>query len=271
MSTRYRYHRATLQSYATFIGSLWHRREISKLTVEILTRQQIAEYCGLGVGGCYKGEVMLVPGGVRTLRGNRAAETLVAHEYGHHTAFNRANEPWDALEWGPKRWATYKGVCQLARRHKAYPGWETPLHYSWSPGEGWAQAYAYANGYDWNTAFASYWRPISARARAVIRNDVLHPWARNVTRTFRGSLRSGQSTRLRISTPLDGTARIWLTHAPALHVAMKLYLNRRAVRYAGPSHGRLTLNFTVCGSRQLSVGISARSGAGRYKLVIKRP
>jgi len=63
-------------------------------------------------------------------------EQILAHEYGHHVSANRSNPPWQAVDWGPKRWATYLGVCPHAVRGEMFPGDEGAA-YELNPGEGW--------------------------------------------------------------------------------------------------------------------------------------
>ena len=41
---------------------------------------------------------------------------VVAHEYGHHFAANNNNSPWEAVDYGTKRWASYMGICKARRR-----------------------------------------------------------------------------------------------------------------------------------------------------------
>src|SRR5213076_326793 len=60
--------------------------------------------------GCYfpdTGEIVTV--GEDTQWGT--VEQVVTHEYGHHIANNRVNDPWPAIAYGTKSWATYEGVC----------------------------------------------------------------------------------------------------------------------------------------------------------------
>jgi hypothetical protein len=40
----------------------------------------------------------------------------VAHEYGHHVAVHQRNAPWDAYDWGTKRWASYEDAGVAAGR-----------------------------------------------------------------------------------------------------------------------------------------------------------
>jgi hypothetical protein len=63
-------------------------------------------------------------------------EQALAHEYGHHIARHRLNTPWPAIDWGPKRWASYENVCQNVKSGSMFPGNETEPQYKLNPGEG---------------------------------------------------------------------------------------------------------------------------------------
>jgi hypothetical protein len=110
-----------LQSYANFFGSLWHAKEISHLTVFILSQGEVQGLCGENALACYSPakEFMILAG--EATRGQASLETTAAHEFGHHLATHRNNDPWKAVDWGPKRWATYMGVCRLVRQHRGVP------------------------------------------------------------------------------------------------------------------------------------------------------
>src|SRR5919197_1413509 len=49
-------------------------------------------------------------------------EEVLTHEYGHHLARNRFNDPWSAVETGTKRWATLENVCRKTAIGLAFPG-----------------------------------------------------------------------------------------------------------------------------------------------------
>ena len=65
---------------------------------------------------------MTVPG--RAGRPRAAASrppTCIAHEYGHHIAAFRDNPPFDALDYGPKYWASYEHGLQPRPQQAAVP------------------------------------------------------------------------------------------------------------------------------------------------------
>ena len=63
-----------------------------------------------------------------------SAESVAAHEYGHHVAI-RLDPPWDAIDYGTKRWATYLNVCARTERRMWFPGARTRAEYFFNPGE----------------------------------------------------------------------------------------------------------------------------------------
>src|SRR5439155_4552753 len=68
------------------------------------------------------------------------AQSILAHEYGHHIANNEKNTPWLAEDYGTKRWASYVNVCKRARTGTLYPGDESE-HYRLNSGELFAESY----------------------------------------------------------------------------------------------------------------------------------
>jgi hypothetical protein len=104
---------------------------------------------------------------------------------------------------------------------------------------------------------------------AAVRADVLHPWTRPSVRTFHGRLPSGSSRRLRIATPLDGSARFLARGRP--RVSLELLSGHRILARARPRRSGTTLRFTVCGQRRLTVRITAVTGHGSYALRSTRP
>jgi len=70
---------------------------------------------------------------------------VIAHEYGHHGRRKPPEPPWDAIDWGPKRWASSMQVCARTKKGELSPGAEDPVRYEQNPGEGWGEAYRVLN------------------------------------------------------------------------------------------------------------------------------
>ena len=61
---------------------------------------------------------LVAPGETTTTEAS--TEGIIAHEYGHHVAASRNNAPWDAVDYGTKRWATYMQVCARTESGEFY-------------------------------------------------------------------------------------------------------------------------------------------------------
>ncbi|MGH2763364.1 MAG: hypothetical protein ACRDLD_12440 [Thermoleophilaceae bacterium] len=199
------------QALVDFLGSRLHGPEFGGLAVYVGTPREIQQLCGGGAGvvACYSiGEGrMYVPG---ESVGGIPVEYPLTHEYGHHVASWRSNNPWDALDWGAKHWASATRVCAHVRRGRLFPG-NQGAHYRDDPGEGFADGYAHLHYPQTPWYFNELMRPGPAQF-AAIRRDVLHPWSRPRSRTFRGSAGPRRAVRrFRIRVRLDGELRVRLT------------------------------------------------------------
>jgi hypothetical protein len=139
-SPAYTTDQAANQRWAEFAARLLHGSELASVTVYLATPAEVSSLCGGNpdVRGCYSSGRII---GLGEDTQDASAEAVLAHEYGHHIAANRSNEPWPALGWGTKRWSSYLDVCRLARAKEIFPGAEGPLLYFFNPGEGFAEAY----------------------------------------------------------------------------------------------------------------------------------
>ncbi len=127
---------------------------------------------------------------------------MLTHEYGHHVASWRRNDPWEALDWGPKRWASAARVCAGVARRKLFPG-NQGAHYFDDPGEGFADGYAHLHFPSTPWRYNALLRPTTALSEA-IRRDVETPWTGPRTRTAEAD-RFG---RLRVRLALDGDVTV---------------------------------------------------------------
>ena len=198
------------QALVDFLGSRLHGPELGALRVYVGTPREIVRLCGgdaLAVA-CYAvfDARMYVPG--ERVKGI-PVEYAITHEYGHHIAARRSNHPWDALDWGAKHWASATRVCTWVRRGRLFPG-NQGAHYFDDPGEGFADGYAHLHYPDLPWNYNELMRP-GHSAFAAIRRDVLTPWVRNRTRTFRGRLGPRRARRtFRIRLTLDGQVALRL-------------------------------------------------------------
>ena len=199
---------AANQAAADFVDSLVHGSEISAVKVYLAPPAEVGILCySHEADGCYfpaTGQIITI--GEDTPWST--VEEVVAHEYGHHVASSRLNDPWPANAYGTKRWATYEGVCQKEVAGAAFPGDEGD-HYFQNPGESFAESFMHLNevklglpetpwGYD------PMFTP-DAGALAAIEQDVLKPWKDTPIKRWRGRFtRRGQQRTFTFKTPLDG-------------------------------------------------------------------
>ncbi|HWT95795.1 MAG TPA: hypothetical protein VN238_22535 [Solirubrobacteraceae bacterium] len=138
---------AVAQSYVDFVDSLPHGAELGELTMRIVPSADVPANCGAtqdsGVLACYlpTQDLMIVPGDELQNAGGVTTSYVVAHEYGHHVANHRSNSPFNALDFGPKQWASEQDVCSYTLDGRLAPGDEAEA-YAANPGEAWAESYA---------------------------------------------------------------------------------------------------------------------------------
>ena len=256
---------------AGFLATLPHGSELDLLRVLMVTQAEITSICGPGTLACYfpSQNQMVVRGNAFPPAGGVSRDFVVAHEYGHHLANHRRNSPWDALAWGPKRWATFERVCQGVVGGVYFPG-DQGAHYFENPGEAFAEAYAMMHfpqlHLPWG--YTDLLAPDDGVERA-LRADVLRAWAGPTSRSYTGRLRRGGSRTVRVAAPLDGTARLTVTGRPS--VALEVRAGRKLLARARPRRTSTRLTVTVCGQRRLAVRLTAVRGSGRFSLELSRP
>ena len=261
ISPFYSFDAAQIQAWRDFIDSLLHGKELQDVFIYLAPPFEVAERCGPNAAACYVdspvGPEIVSPG--EDLDEQLTAEAILAHEYGHHVANRRVNPPWDALDYGTKRWATYVSVCAAVLAGQFFPG-DQYGHYRLNPAEGFAEAYRVANQRRLGLVEAP-WRIVDERfypdatATALIEQDVLEPWTAHNTVTYRGRFtrRGPNRHTFSVATGLDGdlAARV---RAP------------RGVRF------RVTNAFTtVCGQRTTDFTVRRVKGFGSFTLVVSRP
>ena len=194
---------AVAQRYATFVGTLPHGAELAELRIVVVAAADVGASCGAreddGTVACYgaNDRTMIVPDAAPAGSGY-SVEYVIAHEYGHHIAANRSNAPLPALDYGPKRWASYELVCLNTMRGRLAPG-DEGSDYLANPGEAWAEAYARLVFPNEAWRFTSLLRPTKGALLAAMA-DVAQPWTRRSVATF-----SGSDTRsFRLPLTLDG-------------------------------------------------------------------
>ena len=255
------------QATADFVDRLVHGSEISKVKIYLAPPDEVGILCYTkDADGCYfpdTGEIVTI--GEDTPWST--SEEVLGHEYGHHVANNRLNDPWPAIAYGTKRWATHEGVCQKEAAGAAFPGDEGE-HYFQNPGESFAESFLHLNevklgmpetpwGYD------GMFTP-DATALAAIEQDVLKPWKDDVYKRWSGRFsRRGQQRTYTFKTPLDGVFGVQL-RGPA---GSTVTINGAAdVKRISPTLSAAL----ICGQRSVTARFVA-GGKGRFAAASATP
>lgn len=264
--------RELVQPYVDFVASRLHGSELDRLTLYLVTADELPRVCAPGALACYipAQEIMIIPG-EQTPSGQVPVEYVITHEYGHHVAANRDNDPWAAIGWGPKAWATQRGVCAGVAERRYFPN-DQGDNYRSNPGENWAETYAqlhYRNLFTWE--FDASFAPDEATFAAAQR-DVVAPWRENVSQRRSGSLTSNRRTKsFPVTTALDGRITLSLKGPSRANFDVQILSGGRVVARSRRSGSRDTLTATDCQVREFSVRVVRRSGSGSFSLRVQTP
>lgn len=266
-----------LQRWADFFSALPHGSELGSLTAYVAPLDEVASMCGPDALGCYWSNRLVTIG--ETV-GSVSAEEVATHEYGHHIASNRDNSPWQAVDWGTKRWASYANICARSKAGSVYPG-DEDAWYRLNPGEAFAEVYRVmvetkrgTSVFTWSLVDSSF-LPDAGALRAA-EEDVLKPWSASPPTQIAARFRpKGPKIWTRkVATPLDGIFSLRLTIPQgALYDATVLAADGKTV-VAQPlwsGNREKSATFQICGERSLTIRV-ARSGApGRFSIALARP
>jgi hypothetical protein len=262
------------QNWADFFDSLVHGPELATLDAYLLTLREVQSVCGPGALACYGRNRIIAPAQDPEI--GLSAESVAAHEYGHHVAAHRLNPPWEAIDTGAKRWASYENVCLKTRKGVYYPGAEDQERYFYNPGEGWAEAYRVLNERQLGLEEAP-WDIVTNelypddKALALLQQDVTAPWTKTTTLSRKGSVsKSVKSRSFVVSTPLDGRIAVRLTSSAKAKFRLDI-LSPQAASLGHASGKKASARATVCGDRALRVRVARLSGSGAFKLAISHP
>jgi hypothetical protein len=275
-SNRYPQDPAAGQRWANFFASLVHGSELSSLTSYLAPLDEVQRACGSGALACYndRDNLLVAPGTDPAF--DLSAEAVATHEYGHHVAAHRLNDPWPAIAYGPKRWASYEQVCSLARAKKLFPGAEQSPLYELNPGEGWAETYRVLNERKaglteppWDIVDQSLYP--DAGALSLAEQDVTSPWQKVTTTQRGGSVTRAKRVRnYSVATSLDGSLSVTLRTPARARLSLDLYGGSTRIGHA-VGRGTVSISTDVCGARTLRIRVGRLSGAGAFHLAIAKP
>jgi hypothetical protein len=266
------------QRWANFLGSLPHGSELSQLTVYFAPLDRVHQVCGIRALACYDGESETIFSTGDDVPDRATAQSILAHEYGHHIAQNRSNPPWDAVDWGTKRWATYMNVCERAKAGTLFPGDEGD-HYQLNPGEAFAEDYRVLVEQQ-DGLPASPWLAVDGSlypdgtALQLVQEDIADPWAGDTTATYTNGFRpgSGIARVYSLAMPYDGVFAVTLRGPAGSSYDLRLFDTSGRLLASAVSTRRVkTLRYSVCGQRTLQLRVRRSKGFGPYTLAVSKP
>jgi hypothetical protein len=160
---------------------------------------EVQRVCGRSAVACYGNNTIYAS--ADQVEPGISPQSVVAHEYGHHVAASRSNTPWEAVDWGTKRWASYENICAGAHAGQLFPGDERGA-YQLNPGEAFAEAYRVLNERRLGMT-ESPWTIVDQRfypdatALTDVEQDVVSPWTRPTTLSYLGPRREAHGANAR--------------------------------------------------------------------------
>jgi hypothetical protein len=258
------------QSWATYLGTLVHGPEISKLILDLRPLSEVQATCGSAALACYDPGTETILASPDDTLDEPPAKEIVAHEYGHHIANNRSDSPLLAEDYGTKRWASYENICARSANGELSPGDEGGA-YTENPGEAFAESYRVLNltkegdtSISWDIVDEKLYP--DATALSLLEQDVLSPWAGPTLTHVKGSFGNGVSRKIDLKTTLDGTLVARL-HAPSNGTfRLSLWKGSKLIE-----RGIASVRFQICGQRSLTLKVERLRGHGAFTVDISKP
>jgi len=269
VSDSYPVDQALPQDWATYLGTLLHGAEMSRLTLNLVPENVVQATCGAQALACYDPNRQAIWASPEDQLNEPPAKEVVTHEYGHHLANSSDDAPWAALDYGTKRWSSYENICAKAAAGTASPG-DEGTHYFQNSGEAFAESYRVLNlekqgqaTPGWDIVDHSFFP--DATALKLLEQDVTTPWKGPTQATLHGSFGSGVVRTFAVKTALDGSFAAHLVAPTKAKMQLALYNGGTLVARGG------TIRFQVCGERSLTLKVQRVSGRGAFSLFVTRP
>jgi len=265
------------QRWADMLTSLVHGPEIATIQVYVASLDRMQQTCGGGALGCYANNRLIA---MASDLPEITARAVLTHEYGHHVAQSSDNTPWQAVDFGPKRWATVVGVCSRTASGELAPG-DEGARYTLNPGEAFAEDYRLLNERRLGLP-ETFWGVVDKRfypdqaTLDAVAQDVTSPWHGLTTSTLASAFTSRATGRgFRIATPLDGNFRVTLTSPAKTQFTLRVVdpaTGKELGSSAGSASARVkAVETSVCGQRTLQVQVKRLRGSGSFSLAVARP
>jgi hypothetical protein len=269
VSDSYPVDQALPQGWATYLGTLVHGPELSRLTLNLAPFSSVQSICGVQALACYDPQGEAIYASPEDQLGAPPAKEVVTHEYGHHVANNRTDAPWNAIDYGTKRWASYENICAKAAGGTASPG-DEGANYRQNSGEAFAESYRVLNlqkqgqtNIGWDIVDQSFFP--DATALALLEQDVTAPWVAPAVSKLHGSFGYGVVRTFSVKTQLDGSFTARLVSPTKAKMRLALYNGSTLVQRG------TTIRYEICGARTLTLKVERISGRGAFSVTVSKP
>ena len=257
------------QNWATYLGTLVHGPELARLTLSLMPLSSVQRVCGRQALACYDPGRETIFASPEDQLDEPPAKEIVTHEYGHHLANNENDAPWQALDYGTKRWASYENICAKATSGDASPGDEGSRYFQ-NSGEAFAESYRVLNlqkqGQDtigWDIVDQRFYP--DATALQLLEQDITSPWTGPTASRLRGSFGAGVVRTFSVTTQLDGSFSARLVSPTKAKMRLALY-NGSTLIVRGTS-----VRYEICGQRALTLKVERLSGRGAFSIDVSKP
>ena len=269
LSDSYPVDQALPQGWASYLGTLVHGRELSRLTLDLIPLSSVQSICGSQALACYDPQRQEIYASPDDQLDQPPAKEIVTHEYGHHLANNSVDTPWPALDYGTKRWSSYENICAKAAAGTASPG-DEGTHYFQNSGEALAESYRVLNlkkqgqpTIGWDIVDQSFFP--DANALTALEQDITTPWLGPTTTKLRGTFGGGGVRTFKVQTQLDGSLNAYLVSPTKAKMQLALYNGSTLV-----SRGA-EISYQICGQRTLTLKVQRLSGRGAFTVNLSKP